>query len=237
VKYGPVFLPHAAGFLGDGLMVSILASCFLIMMTEQDTANRSFFVERVTSYGGELQRYVAITAQTSAIAASANLILLLAVGVDFPLLWCALYFFMSFIPNVGFIIAIIPPILLALVMLGWKTALFVTGGLVVVNLMQEYGLNPMLMKKGVDISFIEIILSLTVWSFLLGPAGAVTPFNPIVPSTQGIQAGMASMNFQWSWSGSTGVMTFLSISPDRASRLSVRWAVERQPRIFSTRDF
>ena len=80
---------------------------------------------------------------------------------------------MSFIPNVGFVVAIVPPIVLALVMSGWTIALLVGGGLIVINLLQEYGLNPILMKKGVDVSFIEIILSLMFWSFLLGSAGPI----------------------------------------------------------------
>ena len=61
---------------------------------------------------------------------------------------------------------------MALLMSGWTTALFVGGGLILINLLQEYGLNPILMKKGVNVAFIEIILSLMFWSFLLGSAGA-----------------------------------------------------------------
>ncbi|MGH7949261.1 MAG: AI-2E family transporter, partial [Candidatus Binataceae bacterium] len=168
-----IVFPQAAGFLGDGLLIAILATYFLVTMAEQQGAKRGWFAERLAHYGGDVQRYIAITAQTSAIAAIANFVLLVALGVDFPLLWCVMYFFMSFIPTLGFIAAIIPPILLALVMSGWTNALLVGGGLVLINLVQEYGLNPILMKKGVDVSFIEIILSLTFWSFLLGPAGAI----------------------------------------------------------------
>ncbi len=101
------------------------------------------------------------------------MVLLFLLGVDFPLLWGALSFLLSFIPNVGFFISVIPPIFLAIVMSGWKTAVLAGIGLVVINLVQEYVLTPILMKKAVNISFIEILLSLMFWSFLLGFAGAI----------------------------------------------------------------
>jgi AI-2 transport protein TqsA len=58
-------------------------------------------------------------------------------------------------------------------MLGWKKALLVGGSLVVTQMLTDYGLTPILMKKEVHISFLEIIMSLMVWGFLLGPAGAI----------------------------------------------------------------
>ena len=172
-EYVGMVAARAAVFLGDGLLIAILASYFLVTMAEQVGGKRGSFAEGLAYYGGDVQRYVAITAKTGAIAALANLVLLSILGVDFALVWCVLGFFMSFIPNVGFVVAIAPPILLALVMSGWTIALLVGGGLIVINLLQEYGLNPIFMKKGVDVSFIEIIVSLMFWSFLLGTAGAI----------------------------------------------------------------
>ena len=166
-------LPEAAGFLGDGLVISVLAAVFLVTMAEQAGAKRGPLAEQLTYYGGDVARYLATAAKTSGIAALANLVWLVAFGVDFPVLWAVLYFFMSFIPNVGFIISLTPPILLALLMSGWKVALLVGGGLISINLVADYVLTPMFMKKGVDVSFLEIMLSLMVWSFLLGPAGAI----------------------------------------------------------------
>ena len=171
--YLRMFVPHAARILGDGLLVAILAAYFLGTMAEQEGSKRSSLAQDLAYYGGDVQRYIAITAQSGAIAAVANLVLLTVLRVDFALLWCAFGFFMSFIPNLGFIATLVPPTVLALVMSGWTTALLVGGGLILINLVQEYGLNPIFMKKAVNVSFIEIILSLMFWSFLLGPAGAI----------------------------------------------------------------
>src|SRR5207248_1178927 len=86
---------------------------------------------------------------------------------------CLLYFFLHFIPNIGFLISIVPPSLMALLMLGWKRALLVVGGLILTEMLGDYVVSPMLMLKGLHISFLEIMLSLMIWGFLLGPAGAV----------------------------------------------------------------
>jgi len=173
LEFSRVVLQQASGFLADGLLISVLAWVFLAEMVEEPGAKRNPLSERLAYYGGGVQRYIAISAETGVITALANLVVLVAFGVDSPLLWCALYFLLHFIPNVGFILAMVPPSLLALLMLGWKKALLVAGGLIVTQMLTDYGLTPIMMKKDMDISFLEIMVSLMVWGFLLGPAGAI----------------------------------------------------------------
>lgn len=150
-----------------------------------------------------MQRYIAISAETGVITALANLVVLVAFGVDSPLLWCALYFLLHFIPNVGFILALVPPSLLALLMLGWKKALLVAGGLIVTQMLTDYGLTPILMKKDMDISFLEIMVSLMVWGFLLGPAGAILA----VPLTLSLKKFIERVSNQSELDGGGAAMT------------------------------
>ena len=84
-EYARVGAAGAAAFLGDGLLVAILASYFLVTMAEQVDGKRGTFAEGLAYYGGDVQRYVAITARSGVIAALANLILLSILGVDFAL--------------------------------------------------------------------------------------------------------------------------------------------------------
>lgn len=166
-------LGQAGNFLGDGILISLLAWLFLVVMVEEPGVKRNFLAERLAYYGGGVQRYIAISAETGVVTALANLVVLIAFRVDFPVIWCALYFLLHFIPNVGFIVALVPPAFLALLMLGWKKALLVAGCLVLTQMLTDYGLTPILMKKSMNISFLEIMVSLMVWGFLLGPAGAI----------------------------------------------------------------
>jgi len=173
LDFARIALPEAGGFVGDGLLISIVAWIFIIEMVDDAGGKRGPLAEKLAYYGGGVQRYIAISAETGLITAVANLIVLIVVGVDFPVLWCVLYFFLHFIPNVGFVLALVPPALLALLMLGWKQALIVAGALVVTQMLTDYGLTPILMRKGVEISFLETIVSLMVWGSLLGPAGTI----------------------------------------------------------------
>jgi AI-2 transport protein TqsA len=172
IGFARVGLPTALGLLSDRVLVGILSLLIMMLMTEEE-GKKSRLVAALEFYGRDVQRFIAISAKTGAITALANLVILVALGVDFPVLWCVLYFFLHFIPNIGFIIAIVPPALLALLTLGWKKALLVVAGLVLTNLVADYVLTPIFMKKGVDISFLEIMLSLIVWGALLGPASGI----------------------------------------------------------------
>jgi AI-2 transport protein TqsA len=173
LEFARMALTQAGGFLADGLLISVLAWIFLIKMTEEEGAKKNRLSEVLAYYGGDVQHYIGISSKTGLATALANLVVLLVLGVDFPVVWCALYFFLHFIPNVGFIFALVPPTFAALLMLGWQKALLVCGALIITQMLTDYGLTPILMKKAVDVSFLEITVSLMVWSFLLGPAGAI----------------------------------------------------------------
>jgi len=168
-----VAIPEAAGFLGDGMLVTLLALIFLSAMIQRPGTKRSDFGEALRYYGEDVQRYIGTSAKTNAIAALANLVLFLALGVKFAVLWCALSFFLRFIPSIGFILALVPPSLVTLLVFGWKRALLVAGGLIAISVVTDYVINPIFMKKSVNVSFAEMMLSLVFWSAVLGAAGGI----------------------------------------------------------------
>src|SRR5208282_5523006 len=90
-----------------------------------------------------------------------------------PLVWSFLYFFLDFIPTLGFMIALVPPTFVTLLMLGWKRALLVACGLILTNVIVDNLVTPRFMKQAVDVSFLEITLSFVGWAFLLGLTGAI----------------------------------------------------------------
>jgi AI-2 transport protein TqsA len=173
VEFARAMVPALIGFFSDRLMVYLLGLGFLIEMTCLDSGKSGPFARKLVYYSKDVQRFITISAQAGAIIALANLVLLAVLGVDFALVWCFLYFLLQFIPNIGFVIALVPPSLVALLMLGWKRALLVAAGLILTQMAGDYVVRPMLMKKGLNISFLEIMLSLVIWGFLLGPAGAI----------------------------------------------------------------
>ena len=183
-------LDAAGGFVSKGLVVLMLMVLLVVEMVEASKAEKARYHEAFRYYGGDVQRYVAITAGTGALNALANLILMLALGVDFPFLWSILYFFMNFIPNVGFFLALLPPALLALVMHGWQRALAVAVGFVLTNAVVDNVVKPLFMKKGMDISLLTVVLSLVFWTFLLGATGAILAIPLTLASKKFVQMRM-----------------------------------------------
>jgi predicted PurR-regulated permease PerM len=92
-------------------------------------------------------------------------------GVEYALLWGVLMFFLNYIPNIGQMIASVPPVLLALADQGAVTAFVVTGWLILVNTVFGYGVEPRYLEKGLGISGLVVLLSLIFWGWLLGPIG------------------------------------------------------------------
>ena len=122
-----------------------------------------------------MRRYVSITAFTGLLGAIANLILLLVLGVDGAVLWAFLSFWLNFIPNVGIILSVIPPALLALVEFGPGRAIVVVVGFILANAVVEQVLQPRLLGRELELSALEILVSLSSGAGSWGRSGPLSP--------------------------------------------------------------
>jgi AI-2 transport protein TqsA len=128
---------------------------------------------KLAELADEVRSYVSISAFTGFQTALGNLVLLLIVGVDFPVLWAFLSFLFSFIPNIGFILSVIPPAFLALAELGLTEAIIVIVGITIIHEIIENVIKPKYMGKELNLSLSMIFISLILWSWILGPIGAI----------------------------------------------------------------
>jgi len=129
--------------------------------------------ERSVELADELRKYVSISAFTGLLTAVGNLILLLILGIDFPVLWAFLSFLFSFIPNFGFILSLIFPAFIALGDSGVTVAIILVVGFVIINGIVENVIKPKYMGGELDMSLTLIFLSLIVWTWILGAMGAI----------------------------------------------------------------
>jgi predicted PurR-regulated permease PerM len=121
----------------------------------------------------ELVTYIKVRAVLGGAAAIADTILLLVLGVPYAPLWGVLSFLFSFVPNLGFIIALIPPTVFAFLDGGLAPAVLVVVGYVAINLAFDYVLQPRMMETELDISPVVTIVAILVWTLLVGPMGAL----------------------------------------------------------------
>lgn len=130
-------------------------------------------LERMSHLIANIRSYVTITAIIGAAAGAANTILLLVLGVQFAVLWGILSFIMNFIPNIGFIIAVIPPALIAWLSLGWVEAVVVVIGYILINGISGNVIQPKYIGQGVNLSPSFVFFSLVLWGSILGILGAI----------------------------------------------------------------
>lgn len=109
-------------------------------------------------------------------------------GVDFPLLWGLLAFFLNFIPTLGMFIATVPPVVVALIQFGPGSAILVLAGYLVINFTLGNFVEPRVMGRALGLSPLVVFLSMVVWYSLWGPLGALLA----VPLTMVIKILLAS---------------------------------------------
>ena len=130
-------------------------------------------LDRAKIVVGGIDRYVLIKTYIGLGTGVTAGILIAIIGVDHAFLWGLLTFLLNYIPNVGSIIAAVPPILLALLEMGPWPALLVAVTYLVVNVGFANILEPRVMGEGLGMSPVTILVSLLLWGWVFGPTGVL----------------------------------------------------------------
>jgi AI-2 transport protein TqsA len=171
-------LSGIAGFLSD-LFLILMIMLFLLaegpaMMDRlrSSVPEDNPQVARLTVFGRNVVRQFGLRAIVNLVTGAGVTVLLLVLGVDFPLLWGILTFFLSFVPYIGLVLAVAPAVVLAFAEFGLSRAVLVIVGVVVINVLAENVLSPMMMGRGLNLSPTIVFLSFILWAWVLGGPGA-----------------------------------------------------------------
>ena len=96
---------------------------------------------------------------------------LLAMGIQFALMWGVLAFLLKYVPNIGSVISAVPPMIQALLFNGFYECLLVGALFLVVHMIIGNILEPRMMGHRLGMSTLVVFLSLLIWGWLLGPVG------------------------------------------------------------------
>lgn len=179
IAYARTILGQVGNMLGNTLLLLLLITILLFEFLGEDRRKSRYsraerpLISIFQEASSDVQTFVAVTSATGALQAAINVVLYLALGVDFAVTWGILFFFMNFIPIIGGFIAVIPPVVLGFLESGWPTALAVLVLFTINNLVWDNVLKPRFMEKSLDIPFLLIILSLIFWPWVLGSVGAI----------------------------------------------------------------
>ena len=177
-----VALDLAQGLYGALTGLSFVIALLFFLLVDGGSFSRRFAaVKRIrpgvaatlSDFGGGVRRYLVVTTVFGLIVAAFDVVFLLAVGVPLAFVWGVLAFVTGYIPTIGLIIGLVPPVVIALLENGWQTALLVFVGYIVINNTIQNVVQPKFIGDAVGFNIATSFLSLVVWGCVLGPLGAL----------------------------------------------------------------
>lgn len=126
---------------------------------------------RFDQIAAKVQSYLWMKTIVSAMTGGLIYVVVLMMGVDFPVLWGLIGFLLNYIPTIGSILAAVPACLVALVQLGFWPALGLLLAYVAINQIVGNLLEPQLMGRSMGLSPLVVFASLVFWGWIWGPVG------------------------------------------------------------------
>ncbi len=130
-------------------------------------------VASLTAYASNVRRYMVVTTMLGIVQGALNTVALVLMGVPAAVLWGLLAFLCSFIPNVGYFLAIIPPIVFGFFVGGWPTVVGVVITYGVINGVVQSIIQPKVVGNAVALSQSLTFFSVLFWAIVFGPMGAI----------------------------------------------------------------
>ncbi|MCP2297915.1 Predicted PurR-regulated permease PerM [Nocardia amikacinitolerans] len=127
----------------------------------------------IEAFAQGTRKYLIVSTVFGLIVAVFDGIGLWLLGVPLPVLWALLSFITNYIPNIGFIVGLLPPALLALLDGGVGLMIWVIVLYSVINFVIQSVIQPKFVGDAVGLSVTVTFLSLVFWSWVLGPLGAL----------------------------------------------------------------
>lgn len=164
-----------------GLLTTLLVVIFFIFFDAISFEPRIDAVRRMRPNVGSaldtfsrgVGRYWVVTTLFGVIVAVLDVIALEFMQVPLALVWGVFSFLTNYIPNIGFIIGLIPPTLMALLANGPMSALLVIVVWSLINFVLQSLIQPKVAGDAVGVTPTVSFISLLVWAFALGPVGAL----------------------------------------------------------------
>ena len=189
-----------------GILSSIAFLVLLLFFTVTDAGTFAANLARVSPAGQRLaqafqlfargsRQYLAVSTIFGAGVALLDVIALTILDIRYAWLWGLLAFITNYIPNVGFLVGLLPPAIIALLDHDAQTALAVVVIYCVLNIVIQSIIQPRVVGTTVGLSGTLSFLSLLVWSTILGGVGAFLA----VPATLFVKALFVDVDPERRW--------------------------------------
>jgi AI-2 transport protein TqsA len=152
---------------------------------QEARSERPAIVEALSQFATGTRRYLVVSTVFGLIVAVIDTVFLAFTPVPAPLLWGLLAFITNYIPNIGFVVGLVPPAILALLEGGPLLMILVIVVYSVVNFVIQSILQPKFVGDAVGLTGTLTFLSLVFWGWALGALGALlaVPLSLLVKAT------------------------------------------------------
>ena len=173
------FLSSVLGALSD---LFFIATLLLFLAFDASKAprlaaaaarERPQLVEAFTSFAAGVRSYIAVSTVFGLAVAVVDTVALSILGVPGAFVWGVLSFVTNFIPNIGFVIGLVPPALIALLEGGFGLMIAVIVVYSVANVVIQSLIQPRIVGNFVGLTASVTLLSLVFWAWVIGPLGAL----------------------------------------------------------------
>lgn len=174
------------------IVVTLTGMIFMVMDTPQmhdrlrlAGKRKPDVVIALESFASGIRKYWLVTTVFGLIVALFDWAALLIIGVPLAGVWALFSFLTNYIPNIGFIIGVIPPALLALFGDGWVAALAVIIAYSVLNFVIQSIIQPKFAGDAVGLTPTMSFVSLLLWGWVFGAMGTLIalPCSLLVKAT------------------------------------------------------
>ena len=172
-------------------------------------SERPRIADGLLDFAKSTRKYWIVTTIFGFIVALLDVGALLIIGVPLAVTWGVLAFVTNYIPNIGFLLGLIPPALIALLDGGPGAMLAVIIVYTAINIVVQVLLQPRITGDAVGITGTVAFLSLIFWAFILGPLGALLA----IPATILVKSLLVDHSENSHWFGA-----LINSSPTKAGK-------------------
>lgn len=166
---------------GTTLVLFVLLAVAFLTMDTASLSHRTAALRRarphltaaLADFGWRVRTYWLYSAIFGVILAVGDFIALTIIGVPLALSWALLAFICNFVPNVGFVLALIPPTLMALLDQGPGAAIAVMVSYMLISFVVQTLMLPRFMGDAVGLNTTTTFMSLVFWTLIVGALGAL----------------------------------------------------------------
>ncbi|MGO4917749.1 AI-2E family transporter [Pseudogemmobacter sp. W21_MBD1_M6] len=179
----PTILSNLRGFGSTFFFIVLYASFLFAERTQfatkfalaiRDVAQRDQTMAIINRINDRVGTYLLVKTMINIILGLLSYVVLLAIGIEFALVWAILIAVLNYIPYVGSLIAVIFPVLISLAQFGALAMAATT--LVTLAFLQTFVasyLEPRMMGRTFNLSPLVVLLALAFWTALWGLPGAL----------------------------------------------------------------